>query len=526
MKNEDQKNNAEASGEKQNNSTTNDIRSRLRKNPNKTKLLYTDDFTEKKNKQKKNPDLQNSLEIAKNILEELKQDEKSTLFRQPAKRSLENEKDRNVYTSKISEPRDLGNITKKIKSKKYSLKEFFDDLELCWSNAEKFNDENSEAFANAKYMRELTHKLFKEKGVLDLVFNVKNSVKEENNTFSNPQIEVSEEPIKSINNNNIVGKKRKRTDTSNDIEKVKNFNNENFNFNNTNNNNVKNKKRGNVSKNTLSIKDVKTKLNIKNDVPFLTTITNIPTLFGQKPLDNKFNNILNNKSHKNHHTSATHFTHKNKNKNINIKISDLEKYRKITFEWKEEIKPTVPKKFLIQKTNINISNFEEEKKQMNLYDENCNIENVYDLSSYKLYMNKTQIQQNEQSKKQKLRNDNIKQNNYNFNYNINKIPLDKQIGNTYNNFNNIIERKESVSQNIKKVKVSTEKENENLRMKHLIAKQLDKLSDGNIVDVLVYIENIRPNAIKLFPNDTIYIDMDLFSTETINKLIEYLKKFS
>ena len=63
-------------------------------------------------------------------------------------------------------------------------------------------------------------------------------------------------------------------------------------------------------------------------------------------------------------------------------------------------------------------------------------------------------------------------------------------------------------------------------MKHLIAKQLDKLSDGNIVDVLVYIENIRPNAIKLFPNDTIYIDMDLFSTETINKLIEYLKKFS
>ena len=61
----------------------------------------------------------------------------------------------------------------------------------------------------------------------------------------------------------------------------------------------------------ISIKDVKTKLNIKNDVPFLTTITNIPTLFGQKPLDNKFNNILNNKSHKNHHTSATHFTHKN-----------------------------------------------------------------------------------------------------------------------------------------------------------------------------------------------------------------------
>ena len=525
MKNEDQKNNAEAAGEKQNNSTTNDIRSRLRKNPNKTKLLYTDDFTEKKNKQKKTTDLpSNSLEIAKNILEELKQDEKSSLFRQPAKRSLENEKDRSIYSSKIAEPRDLGTITKKIKSKKYSLKEFFDDLELCWSNAEKFNDENSEAFANAKYMRELTHKLFKEKNVLDLVFNTKNSVKEENNTLSNPQIEVSDENVKSSTSNNMVGKKRKRAEINNEVEKVRNYNDENYNFNNTNNNTAKNKKR-NASKNTLSIKDVKSKLNIKNDVPFLTSISNIPTLFGQKPLDNKFNNKLNNQSHKNHHTSATHFTHKDKNNNTNInKIADLEKYRKIIFEWKEEIKPTVPKKFLIQKTSVNIPNFEEEKKQMNLYDENCNIENVYDLASYKSYLNKTQIQQNEQLKKQKLKYDGIKPNNYS--YSTNKTPLDKQIGNYYNNYtnNNIREHKEIGTQNVKKV--STEKDNENLRMKHFIAKQLDKLSDNNIIDVLVYIENIRPNAIKELPNETMYIDMDLFSTETFDKLIEFLKKYN
>ena len=524
MKNEDQKNNAEASGEKQNNSTTNDIRSRLRKNPNKTKLLYTDDFTEKKNKQKKNPDLQNSLEIAKNILEELKQDEKSALFRQPAKRSLENEKDRNVYTSKISEPKDLGNITKKIKSKKYSLKEFFDDLELCWSNVEKFNDENSEAFANAKYMRELSHKLFKEKGVLDLVFNTKNSVKEENNKFSNPQIEVNEEPIKTPINNNNVGKKRKRTETSNEAEKVKSFDNANFNFNNTNNDIGKNKKKGNTSKNILSIKDVKAKLNIKNDVPFLTTISNIPTLFGQKPLDN-LNNIFNNPSHKNHHTSVAHFINKDKNNNVRIfKISDLEKYRKIIFEWKEEIKPTISKKFLIQKTNTDIPNSEKEKKQMNLFDENCNIENIYDLSSYKGYLNKTTIQKNEQFIKQSLKYDNNnKQNNYN--YNTNKTALNKQTGN-YNNIhnNNIREYKEIGNQNIKKA--TTEKENEYLKMKNLIAKQLDKLTENNIIDVLVYIENIRPNAIKLFPNDSIYIDMDLFSTETFDKLTVFLKKFS
>ena len=524
MKSEDQKNNAEASGEKQNNSTTNDIRSRLRKNPNKTKPLYTDDFTEKKNKQKKTTDSsQNSLEIAKNILEDLKKDEKSSLFRQSTKYGSENEKDRN-HSSKINEIRDLGNITKKMKSKKYSLKEFFDDLELCWSNAEKFNDENSEAFANAKYMRELSHKLFKEKGVLDLVFNTKNSVKEENKKSSNPQIEVNEEPIKTAINNNNVGKKRKRTESNNEAEKVKSFDKANFNFNNTNNNGIgKNKKRGNSSKNILSIKDVKTKLNIKNDVPFLTTILNIPTLFDQKPLDN-LNNIFNNQSHKNHHTSVAHFINKDKNNNVSIfKIADLEKYRKIIFEWKEEIKPTISKKFLIQKINLDIPNSEKEKKQMDLFDENCNIENIYDLSSYKGYLNKTPIQKNEQFRKQSLKYDNNKQNNCS--YNTNKTTLNKQIGNSNNiHNNNIKECKETGSQNMKKA--TTEKENEYLKMKHLIAKQLDKLNENNIIDVLVYIENIRPNAIKLFPNDSIYIDMDLFSTETFDKLTVFLKKFS
>ena len=153
MKNDEtNKSNIEKDEEKRNDIEENDIRSRLRKNPNKTKPLYSDEYTDKKNK-KKAAFPQNEKEICKTILDILKKDEKSALFRQPAIKAFTDKEDRDYYKQQIKEPRDLGNITKKLKSTKYSAKEFYEDVELCWSNAQSFNDNETEAYKNAVYMR-------------------------------------------------------------------------------------------------------------------------------------------------------------------------------------------------------------------------------------------------------------------------------------------------------------------------------------------------------------------------------------
>ena len=49
---ENNKSNVEKEEEKRNEAEANDIRSRLRKNPNKTKPLYADEYTDKKNRKK------------------------------------------------------------------------------------------------------------------------------------------------------------------------------------------------------------------------------------------------------------------------------------------------------------------------------------------------------------------------------------------------------------------------------------------------------------------------------------------
>ena len=89
MKTENNKTNIEKEEDKRNESETNDIKSRLRKNPNKTKPLYIDEYSDKKIKRKEGQVVPpNSKEICRTILDLLKKDEKSALFRQPAIRAF------------------------------------------------------------------------------------------------------------------------------------------------------------------------------------------------------------------------------------------------------------------------------------------------------------------------------------------------------------------------------------------------------------------------------------------------------
>jgi hypothetical protein len=207
----------------------NDIRSRLRKNPNKTKFLYTDDLGEKKSKKKDILSPINIKEICRAILETIKKDPKSELFRQPAIKSFIDQKDKEYYKKKIKEPRDLGYIAKKLKTPTYSAKEFYDDLELCWSNALLFNDTDTEAYQCATYLKDLSDKLYKENNFTEIINKEKEKeTNSNNNTSSNANTNDSvntpnkiqskasnknNNNKKDTNKNNKDNEKSERTDT-------------------------------------------------------------------------------------------------------------------------------------------------------------------------------------------------------------------------------------------------------------------------------------------------------------------------
>ena len=175
---EDQDSNENDASSQSNISKENDIKNRLRKNDNKKKLSTSDE-----NNQKKSKKLSDSYwrKPCKEILEILKKDEKSALFRHPAVRSFEKPEDKEYYKNKIKEPRDLGLITKKLKKENYSPKDFRNDIELCWSNALEFNESDTEVYSFALYLKELADKLFKEKDFDDLIERYNNEKENKSN---------------------------------------------------------------------------------------------------------------------------------------------------------------------------------------------------------------------------------------------------------------------------------------------------------------------------------------------------------
>ena len=69
------------------------------------------------------------------------------------------------------------------------------------------------------------------------------------------------------------------------------------------------------------------------------------------------------------------------------------------------------------------------------------------------------------------------------------------------------------------------KEDKKMQLRVEIARYLDNLTDSNMIELLVFIENIRPQSIRILDNDTIYIDMETFNEETFIKVFEFVKKF-
>ena len=134
--------------------------------------------------------------------------------------------------------------------------------------------------------------------------------------------------------------------------------------------------------------------------------------------------------------------------------------------------------------------YKTENKELANYDKNCNVENVYNVVS--LNAGKKQTSGDSGSK-----NNNKGQNN-----------------------NSEVKSVNPSSNNSGKDK----KEDKNMQLRIEIAKYFDNLTDNNMIELLVYIENIRPQAIRLLENDTIYLDMEAFNDETFIKVFEFVKK--
>jgi len=571
---------------------SNNIKSRLRQNPNKTRSLYLEEYPDKKPKPKENEIILSEKEVCRKILEEIKNDEKSILFRQPAIKAFNDKEGKDYYRKQIKEPRDLGNITKKLKSTKYTAKEFHDDLELCWTNATTFNDANTEAYQCAVYLKDLSDSLYKKYGLFDFINkskenkdDIKNNetnvnVNDNNNSSINNSInnniknigEQSDENKNVINNilineenkienkeNNDISNNDKTNEIIIDNNKTKENNNkdttkENKNINTTNNNtsNNNNKIIGKKRKRNDDItelieskekkvekkkeiinytySDIKNKFIIKH--PMLTCPSDIPKLFKKSFIKRKKRTKVKKTEKQNiknethiHHTKIQHLLYINKDKDKRQIITEKDFPRKINFEWnkfnnninnknnKEEVEIDISigasennmgengEENNKNKINMNIDEMIKlEKEQMSKNDFNYNTENVFDLNIKKDFNKKSMMKDLDKI-------NNSINNQYNL-YNIGNIKTNMNDPNHINNHRN-----------------TNKKNDKYFALRNEIAKYFDKLNDNIMIELLVFIENIRPQSIKELANDTIYINMELFNDETFNKVLEFVKKF-
>jgi len=610
MKNDEtNKSNIEKDEEKRNDIEANDIRSRLRKNPNKTKPLYSDEYTDKKNK-KKAVFPPNEKEICKTILDILKKDEKSTLFRQPAIKAFTDKEDRDYYRQQIKEPRDLGNISKKLKSSKYSSKEFYEDVELCWSNAQSFNDIETEAYKNSVYMKDLSNKLYKEYGLLDIINKKENNTISDNITENNDNNEIidnttdnnenkngkvhdndndSNKTNSNILNNNEakikkVGRKRKRYNDINDNwadndKTLKKFGKKGVN----NDHEGKNSIASNSSRTIRStIFDIKQKFIVNH--PIVTNPDEIEIILksmkSNKGNINKRNNITNlfkkNNSRKSkkthfHHKKKQHLGHlknleKIKNKKFDEKYNNKEIIRSINYEWNEIMRFNKSIYYYINNKNDNLkekindedmkininNNYKSNNSQNDKENNNSNNHNMFNVYNY---LDNNIIIDNQKNniinlnlnlnleKSIKEENEDMTKFDYNcnaehtldleaMNENRRKSYLKQsmessdmnRINSQYSSYNNNLEQ--NYQNYLGRRNNSRKAMDKNFKLRNEVAKYLDKLSDNNMIELLVFIENIRPQSIKELANDTIYINMELFNDDTFVKVIDFLKKYA
>ena len=508
----------------------NEIRSRLRKNPKKTVLLYSQEDLNKYEKKKNKTDLNDDeLNLMKSIIEKLKFHPKSLYFKNPAVRQLDTKKLKEEYKAIIPHPMDLGTSLRKVNKNKYNtFQEFYDDLNLIWDNAQIYNESGSEVYEHAEFMRGYMEEIFKENDLDDKVIHKeRKNINDDNKEKETPndanqkedeekhkenekdkeadsceKIEINMD--KEESNKTMIGKKRKYKKHKNKIK------------------DEENDKKNNEEESTPVI-DIKKSEEVQDS---LETKSPENSTNSKKRIKTKYL------------SSASQFKkskiHKNLNDNYEGNLENLKKLQEKTTKKNKE------KKALKESQETD----KDKSQEKEIKEEESNENN----ESSELSENKSNKEDQKDNLKKELNTNENNQNNNINNENKNMNNSSDQV-NSCNNEENNIENKnnmnncnkgENVDNNIvPKIENNDEKQykTEDILNKqeennwteekikiyaHKIAKRLDKLPDEDMFNLLEYIESIRPQAI-VDKGDYINIDMTMFKGETYSLVYNYIE---
>ena len=107
--------------------------------------------------------------------------------------------------------------------------------------------------------------------------------------------------------------------------------------------------------------------------------------------------------------------------------------------------------------------------------------------------------------------------------NILQLQKEKEKGSKKILYLNIQEDKDtSLNSNNLEIEYDLEQEKKIFELRKEVINIINNLSDEEVVDLLVFLENIRPQAIEELPNDTIYINIEQFNDDTFIKVFDYL----
>ncbi len=509
----------------------NDIKNRLRKNPQKTQPLYQLEKTKKNSNAKVSKIKDNELKIIKSILDKIKTHQKSLYFRFPAIRSLPNKKQKEYYKSIVHHPQDLGNITKKFNHKKYNTyQEFYDDLNLVWDNAQLFNEEKAIVYKDAEYMRKYTNKLFKEKNIYNEVEHIEkdSSVINEHTDSINTSYNIDETNQNNSNSNNdsLIGKKRNNEKDNNDEED------------NENDSNIKNIKNIEIheesSDKNINVKSTEDSKKT-NKISYITSSNYFKKTYNNKYLNDNLDydfNEINKISESEKTDNSKHNNNGNGNDNeksvLSNLIENIENSNKNNKNDKE--KENEKNKKLLNQLNSSENNLKTKKETTR---SKSNLKNKY--------KDRDKDKNNDKNKKEDKEKIDKKNINKNISSNDTKDEIkEKEKENQNDNHRNNKNYINQISDNDYKYKKENEyntkdllfqygyleimkkKEEEIMNYKCKIAKELDRLKDEQMFDLLEFIEDIRPEAV-IEIDDTVNIDMTRFIEDTFIQVYNFIK---
>lgn len=414
-----------------------EIKYNLRKNPQKTKPLFSS--TSKKEKNNKSNISNEDYKILESIINKIKKHECAIYFQRPAVKDIKEKKYKKMYLRSIKHPMDLSIIRRRFNKKKYlNIQQIYDDISLIWDNAQYFNCNSSDVYKDAEFMRDFTNDLFKKKKI-------------EVNFIEKPKKNIMPlEEKEEIKKNTKIKKHKKKTNL--DTEEI-----------------------------------------IESDYDTVEVLPNAE----KDNKDNKKNLKLTGKK--------TILEHSSEN------------------ESKSEIK-------------------EDNKKEENNKISEPNEKNGYDLTEYPIIMNKKSssikknIEKNNSLNRNKvmyITSDYFSKNRNNNNDYIKDdyekkimIDLDKNLEKSSEKISENISVNEVNNSNNEKEKINyINEKNEKTKFQKLkeeLGKQLDKLTDNNMFDLIEFIYGINEPAITedRYSND-IDIELDMFNEESLKKVIDY-----